>query len=61
MIENNILYLDGKSLTIQEVYTAATVPLKVKLRDDSRLAIKNCREKLIRQIKEQSRTKNLWR
>jgi histidine ammonia-lyase len=51
MIENNILYLDGKSLTIQEVYTASTVPLKVKLTDDSRFAIKSCREKLIRQIR----------
>jgi len=51
MIENNILYLDGLSLTIQNVYKAATVPLKVMLTDDSRLAIKSCREKLIRQIK----------
>lgn len=52
MIKNNILYLDGHSLTIEEVYDASVKPLKVLLTEEARVAIIKCRERLLRQITE---------
>ena len=52
MIKNNTLYLDGHSLTIQEVYNASKNSLKVRLTEEAKSAIKNCRDTLVKQIAE---------
>ena len=51
-MNNHTLYLDGRSLNTWDVFSAATNRHKVELKPEAKLKVRECRDRLLKQISE---------